>query len=106
MKEHNVIEAYNILRCWYKKISGQSDKPLPDDLASKKDFYSNHFAKDKVDRETLEIDYDGEDVDDSIPEEVEIKEALFKLRNRTAPGLTGITVEHMKSWYRLSHPED
>ena len=79
---------------------------MPDDLASKKDFYSNLFAKDKVDRETLEIEYDGKDVDDLIPEEVDTKEALFKLRNRKAPGLTGITVEHMKSWYRLSHPED
>ena len=45
-------------------------------------------------------------MDDLIPKEVEIKEALFKLRNRKAPGLTGIIMEHMKSWYRLSHPED
>ena len=62
--------------------------------------------KDKIERETLEINYKGDDVDDSIPEEVDIIKALFKLRNRKAPGLSGITVEQMKLWYELSHSED
>ena len=45
-------------------------------------------------------------MDDSILEEKEIIEALFKLKNRKAPGLIGITVEQLKGWYRLAHPED
>ena len=45
-------------------------------------------------------------MDDSIPEEKEITEALFRLKNRRAPWLTGITVEQLKEWYKLSHPED
>ena len=89
-----------------QKISEQSDKPSSEDLALKKEFYSNLFLKDKLKKETLEINYEGDDVDDSIPEEAEIIEALFKLRNRKAPGLTGISVEQMKLWYELSLSED
>ena len=62
--------------------------------------------REETEKETLEIDYEGNDVDDSIPGEKEISEALFRLKNRRAPGLTGITVEHLKEWYKLSHPED
>ena len=62
--------------------------------------------REETEKETLDIDYEGNDVDDSIPGEKEISETLFRLKNRRAPGLTGITVEHLKEWYKLSHPED
>ena len=106
MKENNVIEAYGILQSWYKEFSGRSEKPSLEDLALKREFYTNLFLKVEIEKETLEINYEGSDVDDSIPEEKEIIEALFRLRNRMAPGLTGIMVEHLKEWYNLSHPED
>ena len=35
-----------------------------------------------------------------------LKCALFKMRNRKAPGLTRISVDVLKLWYRLAHPED
>ena len=106
LEENNIVEAYNILCGWYKKFLGKNNKPSPDDLKSKEEYYTKLFSKEKIEREPLNIEYDGEEVDDSVPEEGEIKEALFKLRNRKAPGLTGITAEHLKMWYRLSHPED
>ena len=106
LKRNNVVEAYNILRSWYKKFSGRSERPSLEDLASKREFYANLFSKEETERETLKINYEGNDVDDSIPEEKEIIKALFKLKNRRAPGLTGITVEQLKGWYRLAHPED
>ena len=89
-----------------QKVLGRNDKPSPDDLTSKREYYTKLFSKDKIEREPLSINYDGEEVDDSVPEEEEIKVALFKLQNRKAPGLTGITAEYMKMWYQLSHPED
>ena len=35
LKGNNVIEAYDILRGWYKKVSGRSEKPSLEDLTSK-----------------------------------------------------------------------
>ena len=96
LKRNNVVKAYDILRSWYKKFSGRSERPSLEDLASKREFYPNLFSKEETERETLKINYEGNDVDDSIPEEKEIIKALFKLKNRRAPGLTGITVEQLK----------
>ena len=106
LKGNNVIEAYDILRGWYKKFSGRSEKPSLEDLASKREFYKDLFMREETEKENLDIEYEGNDVDYSIPGEKEISEALFRLKNRRAPGLTGITVEHLKEWYKLSHPED
>ena len=106
LKRNNVVEAYDILQSWYKKFSGRSERPSLEDLASKREFYTNLFLKEETERETLKINYEGNDVDDSIPEEKEIIKALFKLKNWRAPGLTGITVEQLKGWYRRAHPED
>ena len=106
LKENNITETYSILQSWYKEFSGRSEKPSLEDLAVKREFYANLFSKVEIEKETLEINYEENDVDDSIPEEEEIIEALFRLRNRKAPGLTKITVEHLKEWYNLSHPED
>ena len=90
LKENNVTEAYGILQSWYKEFLGRSEKPSLEDLAVKREFYANLFLKVEIEKETLEINYEGNDVDDSIPEEEEIVEALFRLRNRKAPGLTKI----------------
>ena len=51
------------------------------------------------------FEYDGDTVEDSVPSEEEIHSALFKMRSRKAPGLTTIRVDHLKEWYKLSHPE-
>ena len=96
LRRNNVVEAYDILKGWYKKFLGRSKRPSLEDLASKREFYVDLFSKEETERETLKINYKANDVDDSIPEEKEIIEALFKLKNRKAPGLTGITVEHLK----------
>ena len=106
LRRNNVVEAYDILKSWYKKFSGRSERPSSEDLASKREFYVDLFSKDETEREGLKINYEGNEVDDSIPEEKEIIEALFRLKNRKAPGLTGITVEHLKGWYRSANPED
>ena len=106
LRKNNVVGAYDILRGWYKKFLGRSERPSPEDLASKREFYADLFSREETEREKLEISYEGNEVDDSIPEEKEIIEALFRLKNRKAPGLTGITLEHLKGWYRLANPED
>ena len=50
--------------------------------------------------------YQGPAVDDSIPQEDEIRSALFKMRSRKAPGLTQLSVDHLKQWYNEGHPQE
>ena len=69
LKENNITEAYGILQSWYKEFLGRSEKPSLEDLAVKREFYTNLFLKVEIEKETLEINYEGNDVDDSIPEE-------------------------------------
>ena len=54
----------------------------------------------------LDFEYNGEMVKDEVPDEEEIRAALFKMRNRKAPGLTRISVDVVKKWYRLANPEE
>ena len=104
--EGDIIGAFEILRHWYRKFTGKALKPCRADLEKTRDNYVKLFTDDNLSDEVpFEFDYDGNDVNDSIPDEEEIRFALFKMRNRKAPGLTRISVDHLKLWYRLAHPE-
>ena len=43
-------------------------------------------------------------MNDSIPGEEEIAMALRKMRSRKAPGLSRISVDDLKRWYKDAHP--
>ena len=45
LKRNNVVEAYDILKSWYKKFSGRSERPSLEDLASKENFMQTFFRK-------------------------------------------------------------
>ena len=54
----------------------------------------------------FEFEYEGNNVKDTVPDETEIIFALFKMRNRKAPGLSRISVDDLKHWYHQAHPKD
>ena len=53
LEENNIVEAYNILCGWYKKFSGKNNKPSPDDLKSKEEYYTKLFSKEKNRKRTF-----------------------------------------------------
>ena len=53
----------------------------------------------------LDFQPDADPVDDTVPKEEEIRRAVFRMRSRKAPGLTQVSVDHLKWWYSRSHPE-
>ena len=72
-----------------------------------KEKYVDFFANDGLDNNLpFVFKYEGDLVDDSIPEEEEIRRALFRMRNCKAPGLSAIAVEHLNAWYREAHPKN
>ena len=96
----DVVGAFDVLKHWYKKHTGKTLKPSIVELETTRKVYIELFTKDENLSNELpfEFEYDGEVVDDSIPQETEIKHALFKMRSGKAPGLTEITVDDMKEW--------
>ena len=54
----------------------------------------------------FDFDYKQDLVVDYVLNEEEIKFALFKMRNRKAPGLSRISVNVLKQWYRDAQPEN
>ena len=103
MKGNNVLGAYHILRHWYKRRIKKVDRPCEGDLKEIRRTYKELFEHRKLNNQPIDFEYSGEDVDDSIPDEEEIIRALFKMRNRKAPGMTKITAEVMKSWFHLAN---
>ena len=57
LRTNNVVEAYDILKGWYKKFLGRSERPSSEDLNSKREFYADFFSKEENEREKLKINY-------------------------------------------------
>jgi DNA replication initiation complex subunit (GINS family) len=107
LEERDVIGAFEILRNWYKKFTGKAVKPATVDIEETRKVYEKLFTADELlDELPFKMEYEGDAVEDGIPEEDEIKKALFRMRSRKAPGLTRISVDHMKMWYNLAFPQN
>ena len=48
LRRNNVVEVYDILRGWYKKFSGRSERPSLEDLSLKREFYADLFRKKRL----------------------------------------------------------
>ena len=53
----------------------------------------------------FKFDYDGEEVKDHIPDTQEIIDAVFKMCSQKSPGLTNVSVDIIKAWYKLGFPK-
>ena len=93
----DIIGAFDVLKNWYRKFTGKALRPLPIKIESTRKVHETLFTSEGLD-ETCPYDfqYDGRMVDDSIPLEPEIRQALFKMRSRKASGLTKISVDQLK----------
>ena len=81
-------------------------KPSVGDLEGTRKVYEKLFKKyELTDDIPFDFDYDGPEVDDSIPSEEEIKRALFRMRSRKSPGLSLISVDQLKEWCLAANQE-
>ena len=80
-------------------------KPTMIDIEKTRKNYVDLFTKEDLE-ETIpyDFDYEGDEVEDGVPDEEEIHRAVFRMRSRKAPGLTGVSVDHIKLWYKLAYP--
>jgi len=75
-------------------------------LEENRKIYEDLFAEvDLGEDKPFEVDYEGMDIDDSVPNELEIKGSLYKMRNGKAPGATNLSIDQIKSWYVNAFPK-
>ena len=107
LQDGDIIGAYNVLRHWYKKFTGKALSPTKADLDTTRDKFTKLFQQDEFpDTPPYDFPYTGPPVNDTIPTEDEIRYALFKMRSRKASGLTKLSVDHLKQWYKEGHPKE
>ena len=79
LNNKDIIGAFNILRCWYTKFTGPAVKPAEMDINGTQETYLKLFTKGDLNEDDplFDFDYDGDEVEDGVPEEKEIHRAVF-----------------------------
>ena len=107
LNEGNIIGAFEHLKHWYRKFTGKPLKPSCCKLEETKKVFEDLFKSDEFsDVNPYNFEYDGNEVKDTVPNEGEIVHASYWMQNRKAPGLTKISIDQIKLWYKLAHPKE
>ena len=107
LEKGDIIGAFEHIRHWYRKFTGKPLKPSRYKLEETKKVFEDLFKSEELsDVNPYNFEYGGKEVKDDIPDEGEIIHALYQMRNRKAPGLTKISIDQIKRWYELAHPEE
>ena len=93
-------EAFGKLKRWYRMVTERPLKPTREDTEElqreRRELYSKAENLPPM-FEVVEVDFQ---VEDGIPQEKEVAEAVTRLRNGKSPGPSGITAEQLKRWWR------
>ena len=97
IQQDDVIGAYALLRLWYRLFTGRAPTPSQEVMENERGKYETLFRADTLPAD-LPFDFqpDADLMDNTVPEEEEIRHAVFRMRSRKAPGLTMVSVDHLK----------
>jgi coenzyme F420-reducing hydrogenase gamma subunit len=90
--------AFGKLKRWYRQTTGRPMKPTREDTETLRKERKELYTKAEDLPPMFDVIEVPATVDDSIPTEREIREAIGRLKNGKAPGPSGITAEHLKKW--------
>ena len=104
----DTVGAFAALKPWYRRFTRPASLPSEATLDATRRKFADLFTEDTVGVGTVpfDFDYEGREVDDSVPHDDEIRRALFRMRSRKAPGLSRVSVDLLKSWYTRAHPRE
>jgi hypothetical protein len=95
--------AWDKLKVFYRKASDRPPKPSRIELGRVTAEYAALYArKEDLPEETIPVLVAPVDIPDNPPTNEEITFAVRGLRNRRAPGPSGMSAEHLKAWLELS----
>ena len=106
LSKKDIIGVFDLLRHWYKKYSGTRTKPTTIEIEETRKGYETLYISDYLeDKLRFDFEYDRNVVPDEVPDNNEIKDAVFKMRNRKTPGLSRLSTDIIKGWYRMAFPK-
>ena len=96
------MAAFDCLKRWYHKVTGQPLHPTHEDTAQLQQERTKLYTCNNSLPHMFDLAPLAFPVEDSIPAEDEIEKALSCLKNGKSPGASGITVDQLKFWM---HPK-
>ena len=103
--EPDLRAAYQEVAKWYHFFGGRPPKPSREDLRKVAKTYQAIYSASPPRGDPIPTIVKPAPVDDSVPGEPEIGDAVRRLRINKATGPSGMKVEHFKEWYVDAHPE-
>ena len=94
----NLKEAWRALKGWYAQASDRLPKPCYDSMVKQTAERVKLYEKVPPPGDPIPINVDPFDLDDSVPDDVAIREVVRGMKNGRAGGSGGITAEHIKLW--------
>ena len=102
----DVIRAYAMLHPCYRSYDGKISTPSEEALEKIRSSYAKLYSKDDLeDGLPFDFEYDWDQISDGVPSDGELCIALSQIRNRKATGLSGLSVDTLKEWYRGAYPD-
>ena len=98
----NIRGAYKIIGRWYKKKTGKPPIPTYMEEEKTRTEYQQLYTQQPPTTINIPLFYNQAQVDDTIPSEEEIKQALKGMNLHKSPGCTGVTVEDLRIWMKES----
>lgn len=102
---HRLRNSYLILQNWYRHHGDRPPKPSRQDLDSVANEFEDLYRESTPVGPPIPIHVAPAPVDDSVPSEEEIRNAVARLRNNRATGPSKMRAEDVKNWLKLAYPE-
>jgi Reverse transcriptase (RNA-dependent DNA polymerase) len=101
----NVRAAYEIIRKWQKNTTNKPPIPTYMDAEILRNEYQILYTQQQPIEHNITLFNNQAQVDDTVPDEEEIKSTLKGMKFHKSPGCTGISVEDLRLWMDESEQE-
>jgi hypothetical protein len=91
-------EAWHCLKGWYSTVEDRAPKVSHNTLVHQTEERIALYARVPSAGEMLPIIVQPFDINDNVPNDLEIREVVWKLLNGQAAGATGLQAKHIKVW--------
>jgi hypothetical protein len=100
----NQKAAYNIAKQWYRHMGDRPPKPSRQDLTTTANAFKTLYQLKEPEGDPIPTHIHPTPVDDDIPTEEEIAEAIDRLKCNKATGPSRMRAEHFHQWYNMAYP--
>ena len=95
----DIAAAFGVAKRWYRKVTGRPPPPAREDMEETANTYEQLYTATLPPGDPIPLPPETTSpVRDEAPTEEEIIEAIARLKNGKAPGVSGIRAEDLKRW--------